>query len=196
VSTCHCSSMWGALHGQWSWSGRKVLKGQLLAQSQGHISAPIHAPVSGRVTAIGEVTAPHPSGLGLAAITVESDDTPIAGSRPTRSPIPLPWRPRKSHDAPRQPVSSASAAPPSRRRSSSRSAKRLAVHTLIVNGGECEPYLSSDDRIMRDFAEQVVEGARIIMHAIGARECPGRHRGQQARSHRGDADGRRTLSRR
>jgi len=53
--------------------GQKVLKGQLLAQSQGNISAPIHAPVSGTVTAIGEVTAPHPSGLGLAAITVEAD---------------------------------------------------------------------------------------------------------------------------
>ena len=49
--------------------------------------------------------------------------------------------------------------------------KRLKVTSLIVNGGECEPYLSSDDRIMRDFADQVVDGARLVMHAIGASEA-------------------------
>ena len=45
------------------------------------------------------------------------------------------------------------------------------VSTLIVNGGECEPYLSSDDRIMRDFPEMVVDGARLVMYAIGASEA-------------------------
>ena len=53
--------------------GQKVRKGQLLADAQGNISAPIHAPVSGTVSAIGDVTAPHPSGLPFKAITVESD---------------------------------------------------------------------------------------------------------------------------
>jgi electron transport complex protein RnfC len=46
--------------------------------------------------------------------------------------------------------------------------KRCEVTTLIVNGGECEPYLSCDDRLMRDYADEVVDGVRIIMHAIGA----------------------------
>ena len=49
--------------------------------------------------------------------------------------------------------------------------RRLQVGTLIVNGGECEPYLSSDDRMMRDRAAEVVDGLRIVMHAIGAREA-------------------------
>mgnify|MGYP002148511084 CR=1 FL=1 len=53
--------------------GQKVLKGQLIADAQGNISAPIHASVSGTVLAIGEVTAPHPSGLPFKAITIESD---------------------------------------------------------------------------------------------------------------------------
>src|SRR3990167_6701558 len=54
-------------------AGQPVLKGQVLAEAQGNISAPIHSPVSGTVTAIGEVTAPHPSGLSFAAITVDND---------------------------------------------------------------------------------------------------------------------------
>jgi electron transport complex protein RnfC len=49
--------------------------------------------------------------------------------------------------------------------------KRLKVQTLIVNGGECEPYLSADDRIMRDYPERVIDGARLVMHAIGASEA-------------------------
>jgi len=53
--------------------GQKVLKGQLLAEPSGNISAPIHAPVSGTVSAIGEVTAPHASGLGFMAITIDND---------------------------------------------------------------------------------------------------------------------------
>ncbi|HLY96646.1 MAG TPA: RnfABCDGE type electron transport complex subunit C, partial [Sideroxyarcus sp.] len=44
------------------------------------------------------------------------------------------------------------------------------VQTLIMNGGECEPYLTCDDRIMRERAEQIVEGIRLIAHAVAARE--------------------------
>jgi len=54
--------------------GQQVLKGQLIASAQGAISAPLHAPTSGRITAIDEVTAPHPSGLTAPAITIEVDD--------------------------------------------------------------------------------------------------------------------------
>jgi electron transport complex protein RnfC len=44
------------------------------------------------------------------------------------------------------------------------------VQTLIMNGGECEPYLTCDDRIMRERAEQIVEGIRLIAHAVAAKE--------------------------
>jgi electron transport complex protein RnfC len=151
-------------------AGQKVLKGQLLAEAQGNISAPIHAPVSGTVAAIGEVTAPHPSGLGFAAITLESDfeDRWIETAQ-VADPFAL---------APEEIVRLTAAAGVVGLGGATFPAavkfvlgKRLAVGTLIVNGGECEPYLSSDDRIMRDHADQVVDGARIVMHAIGAREA-------------------------
>jgi len=49
-------------------AGDHVLRGQLLARSNGVISAPVHAPTSGTVVAIEKITAPHPSGLALPAV--------------------------------------------------------------------------------------------------------------------------------
>ena len=150
--------------------GQRVLKGQLLAEPQGNISAPIHSPVSGIVAAIGEVTAPHPSGLGFAAITVDSDFAERwIDTDPVADPFAL---------APEEIVRRTAAAGVVGLGGATFPAavkfvlgKRLAVKSLIVNGGECEPYLSSDDRIMRDHPDQVVDGARIVMHAIGAVEA-------------------------
>jgi electron transport complex protein RnfC len=150
--------------------GQKVLKGELLAAAQGNISAPIHAPVSGVVSAIGEVTAPHASGLSFAAITVESDfEGRWIDTDPVADPFALAPEEIARRTALAGVVGLGGATFPAAVKFAL--GKRLAVSTLIVNGGECEPYLSSDDRIMRDSADQVVDGARIVMHAIGAREA-------------------------
>ena len=53
--------------------GEKVRKGQLIAAAQGNISAPLHASTSGTISAIGEITAPHASGLPGMAISIDSD---------------------------------------------------------------------------------------------------------------------------
>ncbi len=53
--------------------GQRVRKGELIAEAQGKVSAPVHAPTSGEVSAIGEITAPHPSGLAQLAITIAAD---------------------------------------------------------------------------------------------------------------------------
>ena len=150
--------------------GQKVLKGQLIAEAQGNISAPIHATLSGVISAIGDVTAPHPSGLPFKAITIDSDgegrwiDTDCLADPFTAAPEEIARR-----SALAGVVGLGGATFPSAVKFAL--GKRLKVKSLIVNGGECEPYLSSDDRIMRDFPEQVVDGARIVMHAIGASEA-------------------------
>lgn len=150
--------------------GQKVLKGQLIADAQGNISAPIHAPVSGTIAAIGEVTAPHPSGLPFQAITIDSDfrnqwiETEVLNDPFAAAPEEIARR-----TAAAGVVGLGGATFPAAAKFAL--GKRLKVGTLIVNGGECEPYLSSDDRIMRDFSEQVVDGARLVMHAIGARDA-------------------------
>src|SRR5512135_2477706 len=53
--------------------GDKVLKGQLIAVAQGAVSSSIHAPTSGVVVALGDHVAPHPSGLPMPTITLQSD---------------------------------------------------------------------------------------------------------------------------
>ncbi len=151
-------------------AGQKVLKGQLLAEAQGNISAPIHAPVSGIIHAIGDVTAPHPSGLPFKAITVESDglnkwiETDVPADPFSLAPEAI-----AKYAAAAGVVGLGGATFPSAVKFAL--GRRLKVTSLIVNGGECEPYLSSDDRIMRDYADQVVDGARLVMYAIGAVEA-------------------------
>jgi electron transport complex protein RnfC len=46
-------------------------------------------------------------------------------------------------------------------------AAKKHIGTLIINGGECEPYLTCDDRLMRERAPQIMDGIRIILHAMG-----------------------------
>ncbi len=150
--------------------GQKVLKGQLLAEPQGNISAPVHAPTSGIVSAIGEITAPHPSGLAQVAITIDSDGREEWITRdPVADPFALAPEEIARLTAAAGVVGLGGATFPAAVKFNL--GKRLKVSTLIVNGGECEPYLSSDDRIMRERADEVVDGIRIIMHAIGAKNA-------------------------
>ena len=150
--------------------GQQVMKGQLLAEANGNISAPIHAPSSGEVISIAEITAPHPSGLTQLAIGIACDGRDAWGERaPVDDPFALSPEEIAKRTAAAGVVGLGGATFPSAVKFNL--GKRLKVRTLIVNGGECEPYLSSDDRVMREFADQVVDGARIIMHAIGAVEA-------------------------
>jgi len=150
--------------------GNKVLKGQLIAEPQGNVSAPIHAPTSGTIVGIGDVTAPHPSGLAFAAITIEPDsDDKLFEIDVPADPFALEPAEITKRVAAAGVVGLGGATFPSAVKFVL--GKRLQVETLIVNGGECEPYLSCDDRVMRDFAPGVVDGVRLIMHAIGAKEA-------------------------
>ena len=46
--------------------------------------------------------------------------------------------------------------------------KQFDIHTLVINGGECEPYLSCDDRLMREQASKIIGGIRYLLQATGA----------------------------
>ncbi len=148
--------------------GQQVLKGQPVAEPQGMVSAAIHAPTSGTVVAIGEIAAPHPSGLPLAAVTIEADGedrwADLVGASDPFALDPLEIGKRVARAGV---VGMGGAAFPSAVKLTG--SLRAKIATLIVNGGECEPYLSCDDRLMRDRAAEVVDGIRIALHATGAR---------------------------
>ncbi|MFN3987156.1 MAG: electron transport complex subunit RsxC [Rhodocyclaceae bacterium] len=148
-------------------AGEHVLRGQVLAAAQGALSAPVHAPTSGRVLGIGEAGMPHPSGLGAPAILLAPDGQdealpPIETDPFTLTPADIARRVAEAGI-----VGMGGATFPAAVKLSL--GQGGAIPTLILNGGECEPYLSCDDRLMRERPTEVVDGARIIARAIGAR---------------------------
>ncbi|HEX5363382.1 MAG TPA: electron transport complex subunit RsxC [Gallionella sp.] len=147
--------------------GDHVLKGQLIAAAQGAVSSSIHAPTSGVVTALGDNPAPHPSGLPVPTITLESDgEERWIETETLDDPFALSEEEIAARVAAAGIVGLGGATfPAALKLSLSR-----GVQTLIINGGECEPYLTCDDRIMRERAARIVEGIRLIAYAVGAKE--------------------------
>ena len=146
--------------------GDKVLKGQLLANSQGAISAPVHAPTSGRVIAIKKYPAPHPSGLPVRTIIIEPDGEHkwIDCSPPYENPFSLDPDEIATRVAAAGIVGMGGATFPSAVKLSLR--KRYQLDQLVINAAECEPYLTCDDQLMRENADEIIEGISIMMHAL------------------------------
>ncbi|MEW5838213.1 MAG: electron transport complex subunit RsxC [Pseudomonadota bacterium] len=151
--------------------GERVLRNQLLARAEGYVSAPIHAPTSGVVVAIEERTIPHPSGLRAPCIVLECDglDAAMQAFEPWPNfnqiaPLLLRERVREAGI-----VGLGGAVFPS--------AVKMAgsvgtpIHTVLLNGAECEPYITCDDRLMRERAEEILRGGQILLHVAGAKKC-------------------------
>lgn len=148
--------------------GETVKKGQMIAQPVTVFSAAAHSPVSGRVVDIGLYSTPHPSGLKSECIVIEND---FKDERYGRDSVGNFFEVMTSHDL-RQLVSDAGivglggAGFPTAIKQT-----EIDIHTLILNGAECEPYITCDDALMREYAEEIISGAEIIAHIIKAREC-------------------------
>ena len=150
-------------------AGDRVLKGQMIGQADGYISAAVHAPTSGVVTAVDQRPVPHPSGLADWCVTVESDGEER-------------WVERKPVDYHRLHPSElrnllrnagvvglgGAAFPSAVKLNLSGHCDRL--ETLILNGAECEPWITCDDRLMRERAAGIVAGLHIIAHLLEPRE--------------------------
>ena len=149
--------------------GDKVLKGQLIGASQGVISAPVHAPTSGSIIAIGDFPAAHPSGLTAPTITIEADgEDRWLETEAVEDPFALTPEQVGARVAAAGIVGMGGATFPSAVKLNL--SRKNNVRTLIINGGECEPYVTSDDRLMRERAAAIIEGARLIRYAVGAVE--------------------------
>lgn len=154
--------------------GQTVRRGELIAEASGRIGAPVHASASGRVVAIGEITAPHPSGLPFTAITLETArDEPPSADVPTTGEATDPFALAPDEVTARIAAAGVVGLGGATFPSSVKLAlgRKSGIDTLIVNGGECEPYLSCDDRLMRDHAAGVVDGVRLMLHCTGARRA-------------------------
>lgn len=148
--------------------GEQVLKGQMIAQPDGFVSAALHAPTSGTVVAIEERPVPHPSGLSASCIVIESDGKD-AWIQHDGHPHWTTLDPSELRNIIRDAgiVGLGGAGFPSYVKLNP--GARTEVDTLILNAAECEPYITCDDRLMRERASEVIAGARIMRHALHAR---------------------------
>lgn len=149
--------------------GEKVLKGQLLAHSQGMISAPVHASTSGTIVNIGNYTAPHPSGLSVRTIVLEPDGQDRWQENETEisvNPFQLTTDEIAARVGAAGIVGMGGATFPAAVKLGL--GKQQPITTLIINGGECEPYLTCDDLLMQQRSDEIIDGIRIMLHALNA----------------------------
>ncbi|MCU8472221.1 electron transport complex subunit RsxC [Vibrio vulnificus] len=144
--------------------GDHVLKGQLLTQSNAGFTLPIHASTSGTITAIETRTVAHPSGLSemCVVITPDGQDTwcekqPVVDYSQQNSDYLL--------DVIRMAGISGmgGAGFPSAKKIQSGLGR---TEILIVNAAECEPYITADDKLLQEHAEEVLQGIEIVEHIL------------------------------
>jgi len=155
--------------------GDRVKTGQKIADSDKPISAPIHASITGTVTAIEHRY--HPLGPRMKSIVIEGDGTDewIEGINPSLldkdAPLDVDFSrsaefKQKIRDA--GIVGMGGAAFPTHIKISPPPDKKIDI--LIINGAECEPYLTSDHRLMLERPRSIILGTRIIMEILGVKE--------------------------
>ena len=148
--------------------GDLVTKGQKIGDNQG-LCVPVHASVSGKVKAV-EVR-PHTNGSTVLSVVIENDhlDTLCETVKPRTQEEVDALTPEQLVDIIHEAgiVGMGGATFPTHVKLSSGIGK---VDTAIINAGECEPYITSDDRLCREHPEQVVKGLQIIMKIFGLKE--------------------------
>ncbi|MBI2379926.1 MAG: electron transport complex subunit RsxC [Gammaproteobacteria bacterium] len=149
-------------------AGERVLKGQLIGRDATGRGGNVHASTSGTVQAITEHTLCHPSGLTGTSVILEPDGEECWFAH-AGIPDYLAAAPEALLERVREAgiVGLGGAGFPT----AAKLAQGNALHTLILNGAECEPYISCDDRLMRERAAEVVEGGRILMRILGVERC-------------------------
>ena len=144
--------------------GQKVLKGQLIGEASDFQSVGIHASTSGIVQNISTHPIPHPSGLGALCCTIKADgqDKSIEFSPPQ-------WQSMKKTAVLEYLQCSGiaglgGAVFPTHLKIETRSTTK----TIIINGAECEPYITCDDMQMREESKEILSGAHILATLLGA----------------------------
>lgn len=154
--------------------GERVLAGQIIAHCRSqncalHISSPVHAPTSGTVVAIERHSVPHPSGLTAPCIILETDGEHEWTSTLTAIPNygQLERAEVRAHIAKAGIVGLGGAGFPAHLK-----LKPEGIETLIINGAECEPYITCDDRLMREKTHDIIAGTEILQYVLGgAKRC-------------------------
>ena len=149
--------------------GDHVERGDTLGEADGFMSVPIHASAAG--TVVDFDWWPHPDGSMAMAVRLKVDRYAPQVARPRLVPRWEGLTPAEVVLAVQRGgvVGLGGAAFPTHVKLAP--PKDSAVHTLIINGAECEPYLTSDHRTMVEYAPRVLFGIRVMMRSLGVRKC-------------------------
>ncbi|CAI1612108.1 electron transport complex subunit RsxC [Serratia proteamaculans] len=144
-------------------AGDPVLKGQPLTVGRGR-TVPVHAPTSGTISAITPHITAHPSGLAELCVIIQPDGEdrwcerePVADYRQLATSELI----QRIHQAGIAGLGGAGFPTASKLQGGMN-----GVETLILNAAECEPYITADDRLMQEHADQVIEGTQILRHLL------------------------------
>ncbi len=143
---------------------QEVKKGELIGEPGGFVSSPVHASVSGKVVAIGEF--PNAMGRMVTSVVIEND-----GKEEWTSLKDNPDYLKLSADELKEKIKTAGIVglggaafptvvkltPP----------KEKPIDAVIINGAECEPYLTADYRLMVEKPAEIIEGLKILMKTLG-----------------------------
>ena len=151
--------------------GERVLKGQLIAETHGALGAPVHATSSGKVVAIEPWPVHRRYGAAAPCIVIECDgeDRAVDPAEPAADFASLPPDDVLARILQGGIVGLGGAVFPTAQKLMQ--AAGCDIDRLILNGVECEPYISCDDVLMRERAAEIVAGAKILMHALGVDSC-------------------------
>ncbi|ORJ57443.1 electron transport complex subunit RsxC [Geothermobacter hydrogeniphilus] len=147
--------------------GDLVKRGQVIGEAKGFVSVPVHAPTSGEVIAVED--RPHPMGRDLPAVVIRADGEDAWGDLPAPLDIAA-----ATIDELRQRILSCGivgmggATFPAHVKLSPPDEK--PIDTLILNGVECEPFLTADHRLMLEESERILSGIAVLQKILGVRQ--------------------------
>ncbi|WP_310449794.1 electron transport complex subunit RsxC [Sulfuritalea sp.] len=147
-------------------AGDRVFKGQRIGAADGNVSSAVHASTSGTVVAVEMRLMPHTSGLSALCVVIEPDGRDEWIVRQ-----PFDFRaaaPHQTRDYLRDAgvVGLGGAVFPSYLKLTA--GKQGRLDTLVLNGAECEPFITCDDVLMRERAEAILKGAAIMREMLAA----------------------------
>jgi len=147
--------------------GDEVAAGQKIGEAQGFISVPVHASIGGKVTGIGPYR--HPLGPELPAVMIESDGSQPSPEAPQPPGWSVPSDPKAMIEAVREAgiVGLGGAAFPTHVKLSP--PKNKPIDTCILNGAECEPYLTADHRLMVESGDDIIAGLKLMLKILNCR---------------------------
>jgi electron transport complex protein RnfC len=145
----------------------KVTEGDVIGEVAGGLGAAVHASVTGTVKGVGAST--NPVSITSASVTIQTDRDVPPRTYPLDDWRSLPVEELKKRVKAAGIVGIGGAGFPTHVKLSP--PPEAKIDLLIINGVECEPYLTTDHRLMMEHPAEIIEGAKIILAMLGITEC-------------------------